>query len=103
MPSKQKTFTVTAKLWLYPGETASWHFLTIPKDVSNIIKEHKPKTPRGWGSVRVTVAIGKTRWDTSIFPDTKSSTYILPVKASVRKQEGIFQDDTVTFTFKLVV
>jgi hypothetical protein len=97
-----KKFTIKAKLWLYPGETASWHFLTVPKDVSTKIKKLKPLTPRGWGSVRVQAKINKTVWDTSIFPDSKSGTYILPIKASVRRAEGIFTDDSVHFTLTLI-
>ena len=103
MISPKNKFSVTAKIWLYPAENASWHFITIPKDITLRIREIKPKTPRGWGSVRVSAKIGKTLWDTSIFPDTRSDTYILPVKASVRHAEGLFEGDTVHFTFTLRV
>jgi hypothetical protein len=96
------TYSVTAKLWIYPGEKASWHFLTIPRDISQNIKKQKPKTPRGWGSVRIRATVGKTAWDTSIFPDSKSGTYILPVKASIRNIEGIEAQDIVTFTIAMV-
>ncbi len=40
--------------------------------------------------------IGKTNWRTSIFPDSKSGTYLLPVKATVRRVEGIDDGDTVS-------
>jgi hypothetical protein len=99
---KSRTFKITAKLWLYPGESANWHFLTIPKDISEKIKALKPATPRGWGSVRVEVKIGKIIWSTSVFPDKRSGTYILPVKAVVRRTEGIFEGDQVTFNLTIL-
>ncbi len=94
-------FSVSAKLWLYPSETASWHFLTIPKEISTKIKSLQI-TKRGWGSVRVEARIGSTTWNTSIFPDTKSGTYILPVKASVRRAENIYIEDLVKLNIMLI-
>jgi len=56
-----KKFSISAKLWLYPGEKASWHFLTIPKKVSQQIKEETSHIKRkGWGSLRVKVVINKS-------------------------------------------
>ena len=49
----------------------------------------------GFGSVRVQATIGQTTWATSIFPDTKSSSYLLPVKAAVRREAGIEEGDAV--------
>ena len=91
-------YVFRGKVWLYPSEVASWHFVTIPKAVSSKIKEKYSGLSKGWGSLPVTACIGKTTWTTSIFPDSKSGTYILPLKASVRKREGIFVDDTVKAT-----
>ena len=39
--------------------------------------------------MRVKVSIGRTKWATSIFPDRKRGTYLLPVKKEVRKAEGL--------------
>jgi hypothetical protein len=39
--------------------------------------------------LRVEVTIGETRWSTSIFPDRKRGTYVLPVKKSVRIAEQL--------------
>ena len=49
----------------------------------------------GFGSVRVKARIGKTHWDTSVFPDKASKSYLLPVKASVRKAEKLAAGKTV--------
>lgn len=83
-----------AKLWVYPGDKAAWRFITVPKDASAEIKK-KIKLKNGFGSIRVKANIGKTSWDTSIFPDSKSGTYLLPVKASVRRAEGLEDGDVV--------
>jgi len=47
------------------------------------------------------VKIGKTAWKTSIFP-AKDGTYLLPVKAQVRKAEGLFAGNRVSFAIKIL-
>ena len=51
--------------------------------------------------MRVNATIGATTWETSIFPDTKSGSYLLPVKAEVRRREGVEDGDAVTVTLEL--
>ena len=36
--------------------------------------------------MKVVAGIGKTTWDTAIWFDTKMDTYILPIKAEIRKK-----------------
>lgn len=100
---KNREYIVQGKVWLYPSETASWHFFTVPKKESSEIKAKYGNLSKGWGSLPVSVSIGKTTWTTSIFPDSKSGTYILPLKAEVRKKEGIFDGDTYTVSFVIVL
>lgn len=88
-------------MWLYPGESANWHFLTVSKEVSAEIKEKTKGLRKGFGSVPVEVTIGKTTWETSIFPDSKSGTFLLPVKASVRRAEDIYEGEKISFAIKL--
>lgn len=90
-----------AKIWIYPGGKAAWHFITVPKPISADIKKKHGKNARGWGSHPVSVTIGDTTWKTSIFPDNKSGTYLLPVKADVRKKEGLFEGELAHVTIKL--
>lgn len=82
------TVTFTAEVWLYPGETASWHFITLPRKESDAIKLRSGPTRRGWGALKVTATIRSTSWQTSIFPD-KTRGYLLPLKADVRKKEKL--------------
>jgi len=39
--------------------------------------------------VRVDVTVGATSWRTSIFPDSKTGTYLVPVKKAVRVAEHL--------------
>jgi hypothetical protein len=89
------SFSFQSDLWLWTGDApASWHFVTIPKSIGEEIKFFSG-TKRGFGSVRVSARIGATRWKTSLFPDKKSGSYLLPVKADVRKAEKIAAGQTV--------
>jgi hypothetical protein len=91
-----KKITFTAVVWLYPGTSAAWHFISLPPSAGAAVRAlQEGKERRGWGAVRVKATVGKTSWSTSIFPDTKTNTYLLPLKASVRKREGIFVKDQV--------
>lgn len=85
---------------LYPG-MVGWHFLFVPKKESAEIKKNFGARARGWRSLRVRVSLGKTTWDTSIFPDTRAGAYLLPLKAEVRKKEGVFARDKVSFSISL--
>jgi hypothetical protein len=91
---------IKSKVWLYGGASA-WHFITVPKKESEEIKETFGKSARGWGSIPVKVTLGKTTWKTSIFPDKKSGTYLLPLKAEIRKKEEILADDNVKFILEI--
>lgn len=91
-----------AKVWLYSG-MAGWHFVTLPKKQSDLIKKRFALEKRGWGSLPVIVTIGDTRWKTSIFPDKKTSSYLLPLKADVRKKENVKMDKFIAFSVEIQV
>lgn len=95
-----RTYTLRAKVWLWSGE-AGWHFVTVPVDAGQEIDFYFSHVKKGWGSLRVTVGIGKTTWQTSIFPDKKSGSYVLPIKAAVREKENIKKGDEITFTLEI--
>jgi hypothetical protein len=93
---------IRSKLWLYPGP-GGWHFITLPTQQAKEIKSSLRGMRRGWGSLPVKATIGKTTWKTSIFPDRKSSSYVLPIKADVRKKERIDEGDTVSLTLDVLM
>jgi hypothetical protein len=55
---------------------------------------------KGFGSLKVVATIGETRFSTSVFP-SKELGWMLPIKASVRKAEGIVEGDLVKVELEL--
>ena len=88
------TFEFAAPLWQYPGE-GGWHFVSLPAEISSDITDITAGSRRGFGSVRVAVTVGVTSWRTSIFPDSKTGVYLLPVKKAVRVAEHLEAGDQV--------
>ena len=85
-------FTFEAALWRYDGD-APWHFVTVPVECADdIAMTHEPKP---FGSVPVQARLGSTVWETSLFPDKASGSYLLPIKRSVRDAESIADGDPV--------
>ena len=103
-----ESFTTTTRLWRWQSATApaAWYFLTIAGDVADAIRLAALSGQwldrrGGFGSARVEVRIGDTLWKTSVFPHKESGGWILPVKAAVRKAEGVAEGDEVTLTVSL--
>ncbi|MEY9863223.1 hypothetical protein ABH935_008872 [Catenulispora sp. GAS73] len=94
--------TFDAELWLWEARADSWTFVTVPADVSEDIRELAAAPRRGFGSVRVQAAIGGSVWRTSIFPDGAHGCYVMPVKAKVRKAEGLDVGGTASVSIELV-
>ena len=88
-------------IYLWKADSA-WHFLNLNRRDSAEIKEITAPLRRGFGSVRVVVSIGNTQWHTSIFPDSILDAYILPIKAAVRKAEGLSVGSKVTVKLETV-
>jgi len=83
-----------AELWIWDARRDdSWTFVSLPAEASQEIRELSDGPRRGFGSVRVRVKVGGSAWATSIFPDAKSGCYVLPLKRSVRRAEGLEAGD----------
>lgn len=76
----------SAPLWRW--REGSWHFVTVPQDVSDEVDALVGDATGGFGSVRVEVTVGSTTWRTSLFPSSEEAAYVLPVKKAVRAAEG---------------
>jgi hypothetical protein len=87
-------FSFEAEVWEHDGP-AAWHFVSLPEPVADDIEAEFGHRAKGFGSLRVDVAVGSTRWSTSIFPDSKRGTYVLPLKKSVRIAEGLISGTSV--------
>ena len=94
-------YEADAEIWVF--HTGNWHFVTLPAEFSEGIRMLRgPKTP-GFGSVRVTARLGGSTWRTSIFPDSKSGAFVLPIKAEVRKREKVAAGDTVSLSVEIEI
>jgi len=89
-----------AELWRHDGG-AAWHFVTLPHHVADEIAERAAKAHRPFGSLPIRATIGRTTWTTSLFADTKRASYLLPVKADVRRREQLDAGQRVAVAIEL--
>ena len=79
--SGENLFTIKGKVWRYPGP-AGWYFVNMNRqDSARIRKMPRVKTV-AWGYVRAEAAVGKTVWNTTLFP-AKGGIYMIAIKAAV--------------------
>ena len=90
----------TSDLWEWSARD-NWFFVSLPEAESAEVRD-QPRPPRGFGSVRVRVTIGSSTWATSMFPASAGGSYALPVKASVRKAEGIAPGSQVAVSVEVL-
>ena len=83
----------SGEMWFWKGPSP-WHFVTVPEEDCLELEETSALVSYGWGMIPVAARIGGTGWTTSLFP--KDGRYVVPVKAWVRKAEGLEVGDTVT-------
>src|SRR5262249_18329454 len=99
-PGLRRTYEFTAALSLHNGMPGAWYFVTLPLEAADEIRAANER--RGFGSVRVHAAIGDSRWDTSVFPDAKTGSFLLPVKAAVRRAQDIDDGSLVTVSLTTI-
>lgn len=83
----------TGKIWFWRGP-APWFFVTVLQEQSHDLKAISTIVSYGWGVIPVHVRIGKTGFQTSLFP--KDDRYLVPIKTTVRQAENLQEGDTVT-------
>jgi hypothetical protein len=91
-------FNFNGEIWFWRGP-APWYFATVPQEQCEDIKAVSELVTYGWGMIPVTVRIGESEWRTSLWP--KDGSYIVPIKASVRKAEQIEEGDTVKIRLEI--
>jgi len=93
-------FEFSGAIWYWRGP-APYHFLTVPEAQSRELKAIVHLVTYGWGMIPEQAYIGGTQFITSLFH--KNGLYILPIKDSVRKAEGIEESDQVTARIEVQV
>ena len=87
MDSKIK-YEFSEKVWQH-SSLGGWYFISLPKEMSKEIRNMLRSEEEGWGRLKAVARIGKTEWKTAIWFDSKNETYLLPLKAEIRRKENI--------------
>ena len=87
-------------VWFWKGPSP-WYFITVPQEDCFELKMTSAVVSYGWGMIPVTARVEGTEWKTSLWP--KDGQYILPVKADVRRAEGLELGDTVTVRLEVAL
>ncbi|CCK25948.1 hypothetical protein BN159_1569 [Streptomyces davaonensis JCM 4913] len=83
----------------FTGQVIEWrgpspyYFVPVPEEESADIREVASLATYGWGVIPVDARIGAIEFTTSLFP--KDGHYLLPLKAAVRKPQGLSAGDEV--------
>lgn len=85
-------------IWHWRGP-APYYFVTIPERQCADLRAIASLVSYGWGVIPVTGQIGRTRFQTSLFP--KDGRYLVPLKDSVRKAESLAEGDTITLRLEV--
>ena len=86
------------RIWFWKGP-APWYFVTVPVEQCRDLSAISGVVTYGWGMIPVHVRIGKTSFQTSLFP--KDGRYLVPIKASVRKAENLEEGDKATIRLEI--
>ncbi|MCP9198833.1 DUF1905 domain-containing protein [Gramella sp. GC03-9] len=90
----QIKYEFSATLWKYEGK-GGWFFVSLPKEISEEIRNNLKWQEEGWGRMKVTAGLDRFRWETAIWFDTKIQTYLLPIKADIRSRAGLQEGEVL--------
>lgn len=100
--------TATLPLTRWQGDRGTYHLVVITGDEAEQIAMHarlhrlEYGRQRGFGSVKVMARIGETEWKTSVFPQDRSTEWILLVSKKVMRAEDLAEGDPVALELKLL-
>ena len=87
-------------LWDHDS-VGAWCFVQVPAELSDdLLMSAGP--PTAFGSIRVEVRVGGSVWRTSVFPDKRSGSYVLPLRKSVRRAEDLEVGDAIRVRLEVV-
>ncbi len=88
----------SGEIWYWRGP-APWFFVTVPEEECRDIKAVSGLVTYGWGMIPATVRIGKSRWETALWP--KDGSYIVPIKTNIRRAENLDEGDWVSISLEV--
>lgn len=89
----------------FEGEVIEWRgpapyfFVVVPSEHVGELTYAARLVSYGWGVVPVEGQVGVTEFATSLFP--KDGSFLLPLKAAIRLQEGIVAGDEINVTIRV--
>jgi hypothetical protein len=86
-------FDLAGELFEWRGPSP-YHFIRVPEEVADAIREVANLVTYGWGVIPVTVRIGASTFTTALFP--RDGGYLVPIKDRVRRAEGLALGDLVS-------
>ena len=97
MKNNSVKYEFSAKVYHHStsADMSGWVMVSLPKEISSEIRDHFKWLEQGWGRMKIVAKIGNSNWDTAIWFDTKQDTYLLPLKAVIRKKENIVIGENV--------
>ena len=90
--------TISGEVFSWRGP-APYHFVAVPADDADLLREMASSVSYGWGMIPVTAHIGATSWTKSLWP--KDGSYVVPLKDAVRAAESVQLGDVVTVRLQL--
>ena len=90
-----------AELWEYQPTQVTWVFVTLPTEAADDLRFMTHSLPKvGFGTIKVRVTLGSDQWLTSVFPDKSSGSFLLPIKAPIRKKQDLVVGDRCTLVLQ---
>lgn len=90
-------YEFSARVWRY-ASSGGWYFVSLPIKMAKEIRTHLKWQEQAWGRLKATAKLGDEQWETAIWFDTKKSTYLLPLKAEIRKKKKLVTGNTIKVT-----
>jgi hypothetical protein len=86
------------EVWQWRGPSP-FYFITVPDEPSALLRSMSSAVTYGWGMIPVRVRIGRTTWETSLFP--KDGRYVVPLKDAVRAAERLDEGELASVWLEL--
>ncbi|XLS29621.1 DUF1905 domain-containing protein [Flavobacteriaceae bacterium M23B6Z8] len=93
-------YDFSGKIWKH-NANGGWFFVSLPKDISKEIREHLKWQEEGWGRMKASAHLDGIQWETAIWFDKRLDTYLLPIKADIRKKAVLNLDDKVSVSISI--
>lgn len=101
------TLTATLPLARWQGDRGTYHLVTFTGEVAKALTIHAALhklelgRSRGFGSIELTARVADTEWRTSVFPQKKSTEWVLLISKRVMRAEDLVAGDPVAVSLTL--